>query len=307
MVDEHEFNITPQGTALVSAFHKQPYDLSKLGGKKKGWLLSGVAQEIDIATGKLLFEWDSLDHVGFDETYLPVQGGHGTNTLPYDYFHINTIEDAGDGDLLIGARNTWCMYKVSRKTGKIVWRLNGKKTDFTMGPGSEFYWQHDTRLHGPDTLTVFDDGYDGVLRQEREGVTRPHPQRRLRPDAGHAAQAVHAPRASSCSPRRWETRRCCRAAACSSDGAPTRTSPSSPPDGKLLLDGRLTQGRPDLPVVHRRLGGPSRRPARGRGQAPRAGGATVYASWNGATEVASWTVLAGGAQTSLARIGSAPK
>ena len=77
-VDEHEFNISPRGTALVSAYHKQRYDLSKLGGPKRGWLLSGQAQEIDIETGELLFSWDSLDHIGFDETYLPVEGKHGT-------------------------------------------------------------------------------------------------------------------------------------------------------------------------------------------------------------------------------------
>src|SRR5262249_60400539 len=103
-VDEHESPTSPRGPALVSAFNKQRYAWSKLGGPKNGWLFSGVAQEIDIETGKLLFEWDSLDHVGFDETYLPVQGGHGTKKRPYDYFHINTIAEAGDGDLLIGAR-----------------------------------------------------------------------------------------------------------------------------------------------------------------------------------------------------------
>jgi hypothetical protein len=305
MVDEHEFNITPQGTALVSAFHKQPYDLSKLGGKKNGWLLSGVAQEIDIATGKLLFEWDSLDHVGFDETYLPVQGGHGTHTLPYDYFHINTIEDVGDGDLLIGARNTWCVYKVSRKTGKIIWRLNGKKSDFTMGPGSEFYWQHDTRLHGPNELTVFDDGYDGVLRQDEKES------RALILDVDYNRMLVTL-RKQFTHPNQLVLAKAMGNAQLLPNGGMFVGWGTNPyfsefsPDGKLLLDGRLTKGDPtyrsfigdweghpaDLPAVAARH---------------RAGGATVYASWNGATEVKSWTVLGGRAQTSLARIGTAPK
>jgi len=304
-VDEHEFNISPRGTALVSAFHKQRFDLSRLGGPKNGWLLSGVAQEIDIATGKLLFAWDSLDHVGFDETYLPIQGGHGSRTLPYDYFHINTIQDAGDGDLLIGARNTWCMYKVSRKTGKITWRLNGKKTDFTMGPGSEFYWQHDTRLHGPGVLTVFDDGYDGVLpedeKQSRALILNVdydrmlvtlrkqfiHPGARVLAKAmGNAQMLPHGGMFVG-----WGTN-------------PYFSEFSA--DGKLLLDGQLTKGDPTYrSFIGDWTGHPAELPAAAARH--RAGGATVYASWNGATEAATWTVLAGGAQTTLAPVTSARK
>jgi Arylsulfotransferase (ASST) len=304
-VDEHEFNISPRGTALVSAFNKQPYDLSRLGGPKNGWLLSGVAQEIDIETGKLLFEWDSLDHVGFDETYLPVEGGHGSKMKPYDYFHINTIAEAGDGDLLIGARNTWCVYKVSRKTGEITWRLNGKKSDFAMGPRSEFYWQHDTRLHGPNTLTVFDDGYDGVLpKNENESralilnvdydrmlvtlvkqFTHPHElvlskamgNAQLLPDGGMFVGWGTNPYLSEFSP-----------------------------DGKLIMDGQLVKGDPTYrSFIGDWSGQPTELPAVAARRRP--GGATVYASWNGATDVASWSVLAGRAPTSLARVGAARK
>ena len=304
-VDEHEFNITPQGTALVSAFHKQRYDLSRLGGPRKGWLLSGVAQEIDIATGELLFEWDSLDHVGFDETYLPVQGGHGSNTLPYDYFHINTIEDAGDGDLLIGARNTWCVYKVSRKTGQIIWRLNGKKSDFTMGPGSEFYWQHDTRLHGPKVLTVFDDGYDGVLPEDEKesralilNVDHDEMLVTLRKEFTHPGQRVLAKAMGN--------------AQLLPDGGIFVGWGTNPyfsefdAEGRLILDGELIKGDPTYrSFIGDWTGHPRELPAAAARH--RAGGATVYVSWNGATEVASWTVFAGKTQSSLAQAGSAPK
>ena len=304
-VDEHEFNITPQGTALVSAFHKQRYDLSRLGGPKHGWLLSGVAQEIDIATGKLLFEWDSLDHVGFDETYLPVQGGHGSKTLPYDYFHINTIEDAGDGDLLIGARNTWCVYKVSRKTGQIVWRLNGKKSDFTMGPGSQFYWQHDTRLHDPDVLTVFDDGYDGVLPQdEKESralilhVDYDEMLVTLRKQFIHPGERVLAKAMGN--------------AQLLPGGGMFVGWGTNPyfsefdADGKLVLDGELIKGDPTYrSFIGEWSGHPIELPAAAARH--RSGGATVYASWNGATDVASWTVLAGTSQSGLTQAGSARK
>jgi hypothetical protein len=306
-VDEHEFDISPQGTALVSAFNKQPYDLSKVGGPKKGWLLSGIAQEIDIATGDLLFEWDSLDHIGFDETYLPVEGGHGTKSKPYDYFHINTIEDAGDGDLLIGARNTWCMYKVSRKTGEIVWRLGGKKTDFTMGPGTEFYWQHDTRLHGRgrETLTVFDDGYDGVLpKNEKQS-------RGLILDVDYDKMLVML-RKQFIHPGTLILSKAMGDAQLLPGGGMFVGWGTNPyfsefdADGKLVLDGQLLKGDPSYRAfIGDWEGHPADLPAVAAHRRP--GGATVYASWNGATEVASWNVLAGRTHTSLTAVSSAPR
>lgn len=304
-VDQHELNITPQGTALFTCFRKLQYDLSALGGPKDGWLLSGVAQEVDIATGKLLFEWDSLDHVGFDETYLPIEGGHGHKSKPYDYFHINTIADAGDGDLLIGARNTWAVYKVSRKTGQIIWRLNGKRSDFTMGPGSEFYWQHDTRPHGPNVLTVFDDGYDGVLPKNE------NQSRALILDVDHERMLVTL-RKQFTHPGVLVLAKAMGNAQLLPDGGMFVGWGTNPyfsefaPDGSLVLDGKLTKGDPTYrSFIGEWSGHPTGLPAVAARRRP--GGATVYASWNGATEVASWTVLAGSTKTGLAKVASARK
>lgn len=304
--DFHETTLTPHGTALFTAFRTVRHDLSPVGGPANGWLLSGVAQEVDIATGKLLFEWDSLDHVALHESYLALKGKGKKKTQPYDYFHINTIADAGDGsgDLLIGARNTWCVYKVSRKTGEITWRLNGKRSDFTMGPGSQFYWQHDTRPHGAHVLTVFDDGFDAVMpKDERESralildvdtdamlvtlrrqFTNPVPilaramgNTQLLPDGGVFVG--------------WGTN-------------PYFSEFSA--DGKLLLEGQLTKGDP---AYRSFIGDWTGHPAEPPAAAARrhAGGAIVYASWNGATEVASWSVQAGRSSGSLTQVGAARK
>jgi hypothetical protein len=253
----------------------------------------------------LLFEWDSLDHVGFDETYLPVEGGHGSKDLPYDYFHINTIQDAGDGDLLIGARNTWCMYKVSRKTGEIVWRLNGKKTDFTMAPGSEFYWQHDTRLHDRTTLTVFDDGYDGVLpKNEKQS-------RALILNVDYDKMLVTL-RKEFIHPGTLILSKAMGNAQMLPGGGMFVGWGTNPyfsefdAKGNLVLDGQMLKGDPTYRAF---IGGWEGHPAELPAVAARrrSGGATVYASWNGATEVASWNVLAGRTQSSLAAVNSAPR
>ena len=117
---------------------------------------ASAAQEIDVAPGKVLLDWNSLDHVPLTESKQPLQGG--TAVTPYDYFHINSVALAPDGDLLISSRNTWTVYKVARRSGAIRWRLGGKKSDFTAGPGAAFSWQHDASMPGPDTVTLFDNG-----------------------------------------------------------------------------------------------------------------------------------------------------
>ena len=163
--DLHEFVITPQDTALITAYRPVSADLSALGGPASGQVLAGVAQEIDIATGRVLFEWDSLDHVGVTESYKALDGA-GTDANPFDYFHINSIAIAPDGDLIISARNTWAVYKITRPGGAIAWRLGGRKSSFAMGPGTRFYWQHDARPHGDSSLSLFDDG--AIPQEERQ-------------------------------------------------------------------------------------------------------------------------------------------
>lgn len=165
--DLHELALTTNGTALVTSYHTEAADLSGVGGPKNGYTLASTAMEVDVATGKLAWSWESLDHVPVSATYQKFSGG--TKQQPFDYFHINSIAVAPDGDLLISSRNTWCVYKVSRATGEVIWRLNGKSSDFSMGEGTHFYWQHHARTHGDGMLSLFDDG----AAPAQETVPRP--------------------------------------------------------------------------------------------------------------------------------------
>jgi hypothetical protein len=303
MADLHEFYITPQGTALITAYRRHSnVDLRERGGPANGYLLSGVAQEIDIATGELLFEWDSYrprhTPVPVCETYERVGDGYGTSARPFNYFHINSIAPDADGDLLISARNTWAVYKVSRKNGSIVWRMGGKKSDFSMGPGSRFFWQHHVRTHGHGKFTVFDNGTTFREKRSRALVLRVDTAAMhvtLRKAYVHPGEVVLAATMGS--------------AQTLPDGGMFVGWGDQPrfsqffPDGRLLLDGiiaaeaqsyrafaREWKGHPtELPAAAARRGG---------------GGTTVYASWNGATDVTSWTVLAGRSGASLSRVGS---
>ncbi|HEY9472288.1 MAG TPA: arylsulfotransferase family protein, partial [Mycobacteriales bacterium] len=158
--DLHEFRLTPAGTALITAYQVEPRDLSALGGPKDGRVIDGVAQEIDVATGRVLFEWHSLDHVPLSESQQSL-GTSGTSDKPYDYFHINSVAPGPDGTLLVSSRHTHAVYDVSRQDGSVRWRLGGRNSDFDMGPGTRFRWQHDAQAQPDGTVTMFDNGSDG--------------------------------------------------------------------------------------------------------------------------------------------------
>jgi hypothetical protein len=172
--DQHEFLLTPQGTALITSYERRSMSLVPIGGRADATVVGGVVQELEIPSGRVLFEWRSLDHVGVAESLRAVQ-------VPYDYFHINSIDVAPDGDLLVSARNTWASYKISRKDGRVVWRLGGKQSDFRMGRGAAFAWQHDARFHEDGRLvSIFDNAVGPGRRAQSRTIVLELDTRRMR-------------------------------------------------------------------------------------------------------------------------------
>src|ERR687897_2280898 len=153
--DHHEFHISPQDTALITIYNAVPQDLTSVGGRVDSVAWQGIVQELDIQTGEVLFEWQSIDHIGLAETYVTPSEDHYPGI---DYFHINSIDVDHDNNLLISARETSAVYKIDRKTGEVIWRLGGKWSDFEMGPGTRFAYQHDARRQRDGTITIFDNG-----------------------------------------------------------------------------------------------------------------------------------------------------
>ncbi len=154
--DLHAFEITPKGTALFTVYDAIRCNLSAYGGPADGAVADTLFQEIDLRTGLVRFEWHALDHVALTDSYMPV--GHGGTLLsPWDYFHINAVSEHGE-DLLVDSRNTWAAYDIDARTGQIVWRLGGKQSSFTMGPGASPAWQHDAREEADGTISFFDNG-----------------------------------------------------------------------------------------------------------------------------------------------------
>jgi hypothetical protein len=166
--DGHEFLITPWNTALILSYTTATANLTSIGGPADQTVIDGIVQEIDISTGKVLFQWNSADHVPYSDSQQPLPASPST---PWDWFHINAVHLAQDGNLLIDARDTWTTYKVNIHTGSIIWELGGKQSSFTLqaapgqtldNAGELFSWQHDPEQIGPDLYTFFDNDSAGT-------------------------------------------------------------------------------------------------------------------------------------------------
>jgi len=166
--DGHEFLIAPQNTALILSYATATANLTSIGGPADQTVINGVVQEIDIPTGRVLWQWNSADHVPFSQSEQPLPASAST---PWDWFHVNAVHIDTDGNLLIDARDTWTTYKVNPHTGAIIWQLGGKASSFKLAAapgqtlddaGEIFAWQHDPEAIGNDTYTFFDNESSGT-------------------------------------------------------------------------------------------------------------------------------------------------
>jgi hypothetical protein len=299
--DIHEFLITPRNTALITVYRRVPNDLSSIGGPRHGTIWEGMVQEIDIADGRVLFEWHSADHVAIDESYAELSSKPGETDSPYDYFHINSIDLEPSGNLLISARNTHAIYEIRRRDGRVLWRLGGKKSSFKIGPGANFEWQHDARRRQDGTITLFDNGADPKLEEFSRVLTiradtdkwqatlvrsYAHPSHLLTTSQGNAQQLPggHFFVGWGALPHFTEFAK----------------------DGRVLLDGQFGPGADSYRVFRFPwTGHPQDDPA--VAASAKNGTIDVHTSWNGATEIARWEVLAGPDANHLRVVATAPK
>lgn len=154
LADIHEFQLTSRGTALIMAYPTMPWDLTPVDGPADGYVWGARVQEVDVETGEVLLDWEGMDHVELTETYREVDDT-GTEALPFDPIHVNSIEEDGDA-LLLSARHTSACYKIDRRTGELIWRLGGRQSDFEVPEELEFGWQHDLRRQPDGSYTMYD-------------------------------------------------------------------------------------------------------------------------------------------------------
>jgi hypothetical protein len=288
--DMHEFVLTPRDTALISAYRNVQYQ-----GRP---VYEAVVQELEIDTGRVLFEWNSLAHVPLEESFPPLPADPAKR---YDYFHLNSIEEDADDTLLLSSRNTQTVYRISKRTGEVVWRLGGIASDFTAGPGAAFAVQHDARRMPDGTVSIFDNSVAQPGRSNSRALTvrideaggRYELVRELvSPDglwAAHQGNAQFMPGGNAFVS--W-----------GNQAAVTEFSRA----GKVVWHATLGSG---IDTYRGFRFAWDAEPAEPPAAAARADGdaMTVYASWNGATRVARWQVLTGASRGSLQLAGEADR
>jgi Arylsulfotransferase (ASST) len=296
--DHHEFLITPEDTALITIYSKVQIDLSGVGGPVDGVVLDGIVQEIDIETGEVLFEWHSLDHIGLEESlYEPPPDLEAA----FDYFHINSIDVYDEDHLLISARRTCAVYKVGRKTGELVWRLGGKKSDFKMGTGVQTALQHDARRNSDGTITIFDNR--NVIRAEQSrGIVVEVDEDKM--SATLVREYTHPDRLLS--DTQGNVQVLPKGNVLVGWGSAPFFSEFNH-HGELLFHAAFpTEGESYRAFRFQWRGQPTDEPAMAAESGPK-DKVTLYASWNGATEVTTWQVFAGSAPDQLEPLASAPR
>jgi hypothetical protein len=289
-MDIHEFALTPERDALFTIYSPILVHLPGTAAGTTSPLLDAIVQEVDIRTGLVVWEWHSYGHIPLSDSYATP-----ANSTSYDAFHINSLQPLPGGRVLASARDTSAIYEIQRAGGRIVWTLGGKASTFRLGRGARFWFQHDAQMLPNGDVSLFDD---------QAGPPQKAPSSRglvLRLDSKRRRATVVAEY------RRHEN------TSAQSEGS-LQTLPGGnkfagfgaqpffsefTPGGKLVFDASLPQDdgsyrayrfhwsaaprtKPDVAV--RRTG-----PA----------AVSVYASWNGATGVARWQVLAGQAGAAL--------
>ncbi len=294
--DLHEFQITPQGTALLTSYNPIYCNLAAYGGSADSAVTDSLFQEIDIKTGLVMFEWTSLDHVAFSASYTPTTAG--STQSPFDFFHLNSINLDPDGSLLVSSRNTWAADDIDPATGQVRWTLGGMDSSFVEGPGAPTAFQHDARPVGPGLYTVFDNGASPPIHAQSRGVVLDvdpssdsvsvrsqylHPGHSLLADSQGNMQAL--PNGD------WFV----------GWGAQPDFSEFSAA-GRLLFDASLPSGYESYRTLRFRWNAtPATPPALVVNPAP-GGRGVADVSWNGATGVVAWELLEGSSRSSLERV-----
>ncbi len=289
--DLHEFLIDGD-TAWITAYEPVIWDATHVKhGSKKQEMLNCVAQEIDLKTGLVLFQWNSLDHIPLGASYVPV-----STRIPWDYFHINAIQPLSDGTVLISSRNASAVYDVDGTTGRIHWVLGGKFSSFKLGAGARFWYQHDARLLANGHMTIFDDAGAPFRESQSRGLT-------LALDTAKKTATVVSQHGytSLMAPAEGSFQQLSNGNALVGWGQAPDLATEFRPDGTVVYNAKFAGPNASYRVFRQPwMGTPATKPAVGARVVN--GQVTVSASWNGANTVNRWRILGGNSPSKLSWI-----
>ncbi len=298
IIDLHEMAIS--GTdAWVIASKSQKADLRPEHGPRHGTFVDNAVQEYDLTKGKLLYTWDAKQRVKSSDTYSrPNKRGI------WDPYHMNSLQLTGSSTFLVSMRNTWAAYMVDQSTNHIDWTLGGKRSTFKIAGKAQFQWQHDVQLHPNNVVSMFDDhccqvdknGNLVVPNRSTRGLVL-----RLNMGSHRVSEVAQYTRGKHFyTAFLGDTELLGNGNVVVGWGSQPFFSEFSH-SGKMLLDVEFPG--PDLSYraeLEHWVGMPSSPPV--GAVKTKSGRATVYASWNGATQVAKWRVMAGSSSSHLSAV-----
>jgi arylsulfotransferase ASST len=294
-ITQHEAIIVGHNV-WVTAVKPEQMDLTSYGGAANGTVINAAVQEYDLTTGQLKYTWDAAPD-GIQPGHIPLSDSYAkpspSATVPWDAYHINSIQ-VGTKGFVTSMRNTWSAYSVDTLTGLTSWTLGGKHSTYSLPANGQFEWQHDVEVHPGGLVTVFNDNCCAIVGPGKLGP--PNGQAValvLRLDnandtaslvnsygrnlfVGFQGNAQLQPNGNMLAG--WGS-------------APYFTEFAK--SGKQVLDAVLPS--PDLSYrayLSKWVGLPTTAPS-GAARNAKANKSTVYASWDGATQVTAWRVLAG--------------
>jgi hypothetical protein len=296
--DIHELYISPDGTAWIDAYAvvcKPVCDSEHVP------VVDANVQEIDTHTGLVMWQWNAMGHIAESESEVVPANG------VFDPYHLNSIQPLPNGTVLLSLRDTSGVYLLNQSDGSILWQIAGKKSSFTRGKGTQFYFQHDARLEGSklNRLTLFDDeagppvfgsGRGLILKLSGSKVTLVH--QYLRPT-------------TTIVPAEGSMQRMKGGNAVVGFGASPYFSEFARGGergkrGKLLFDAQLPKGDGTYRVLRFNWEATPNTLPKLVAESGSPGEVVLYASWNGASAVAEWQVLGGESAESLTPLGVRP-
>jgi hypothetical protein len=312
VISLHDVAISDTGIWVTVYRYVRNQNLLPYHGSRHGTVYDVGVQEYDLKTGALLHTWDALNpgghpNVALSESEQPPPS-HSSDA--WDAYHINSIQALPSGQLLVSMRNTWGVYLIDPVTARITWTLGGRASTFKVSPNARFAWQHDAEMLPGNEVTLFNDNCCKLLGGGKFATPNGQSQGMvLHLDTNRLTATLVASYAHR--PARYvaflgSTQRLDDGNAVVGWGSLPFFSEFSA-SGKLLLDAMW----PGKDQSYRAgftgswVGTPSYPPS-GAARIGRSS-TTVYASWNGATKVATWLVLAGRTSGQLSAVSAAPR
>lgn len=162
-IDLHDFVALRNGNYLMLLNHKVQKDLSSIveGGQEDALIINNLIVETD-GRGKIYWSWSALDYLEITDVTSAVD----LTMNMIDLFHINSVFEDSNGNLLISIRHYDEVALVNKQTKQFIWRFGGqncKNNQYTIlndevDGFKGFSHQHTVSILENGNILLFDNG-----------------------------------------------------------------------------------------------------------------------------------------------------